>query len=70
MIPKVNQLIEDFDRLGYVVEEELATVLLLTLDLNKPILLEGPPGVGKTEAAHIYLLPEGPPAVWVCSGLT
>ena len=54
MIPKVNQLIEDFDRLGYVVEEELATVLLLTLDLNKPILLEGPPGVGKTEAAHIF----------------
>lgn len=53
MIPQVNQLIEDFDRLGYVVEEELATVLLLTLNLNKPLLLEGPPGVGKTEAAHI-----------------
>lgn len=53
MIPEVNQLIEDFDHLGYVVEEELATVLLLTLNLNKPLLLEGPPGVGKTEAAHI-----------------
>ncbi len=53
MIPKVNQLIEDFDQLGYVVEEELATVLLLTLNLSKPLLLEGPPGVGKTEAAHI-----------------
>jgi MoxR-like ATPase len=53
MIPQVQQLIEDFDRLGYVVEEELATVLLLTLNLNKPLLLEGPPGVGKTEAAHI-----------------
>ena len=53
MIPKVQSLIEDFNQLGYVVEEELATVLLLTLELQKPILLEGPPGVGKTEAANI-----------------
>ncbi len=53
MIPEVSKLIEDFDKLGYVVEEELATVLLLLLKVNKPILLEGPPGVGKTEAAHI-----------------
>lgn len=53
MIPEVSQLISDLDQKGYVVEEELATVLLLTLKLKKPILLEGPPGVGKTEAAHI-----------------
>ena len=53
MIPEVSKLISDFDALGYVVEEELATVLLLLLKIKKPILLEGPPGVGKTEAAHI-----------------
>ncbi len=53
MIPEVSQLISDLDKKSYVVEEELATVLLLTLKLKKPILLEGPPGVGKTEAAHI-----------------
>jgi MoxR-like ATPase len=53
MIPAVDHLIEDLDKLGYIVEEELATVLLLTLELEKPILLEGPPGVGKTEAARI-----------------
>lgn len=53
MIPEVTRLIEQFDQLGYVVEEELATVLLLMLKLEKPLLLEGPPGVGKTEAAHI-----------------
>ena len=53
MIPEVNDLIEQFDQLGYVVEEELATVLLLILRLQKPLLLEGPPGVGKTEAAKI-----------------
>jgi MoxR-like ATPase len=53
MIPEVAQLIERLDELGYIVEEELATVLLLALKLEKPLLLEGPPGVGKTEAAHI-----------------
>jgi MoxR-like ATPase len=53
MIPDIKELIERFDQLGYIVEEELATVLLLMLKLEKPLLLEGPPGVGKTEAAHI-----------------
>lgn len=53
MIHEVQELISRFDDLGYVVEEELATVLLLTLKLGKPLLLEGPPGVGKTEAAKI-----------------
>lgn len=53
MIQEVSKLIASFDKLGYVVEEELATVLLLLLKIQKPILLEGPPGVGKTEAAHI-----------------
>ena len=53
MIPEVKELIQRFDQLGYVVEEELATVLLLMLNLQKPLLLEGPPGVGKTEAAKI-----------------
>jgi len=36
-----------------VVEEEFATILLLMLKLKKPLLLEGPPGVGKTEASQI-----------------
>ena len=53
MIAEVQKLIGCFDELGYIVEEELATVLLLMLKLKKPLLLEGPPGVGKTEAAHI-----------------
>ena len=53
MIPEVKELIHRFDQLDYVVEEELATVIFLTLMLKKPLLLEGPPGVGKTEVAHI-----------------
>ena len=48
-----NDLIELLDQLGYVVDEELATVLYLMLKLEKPLLLEGNPGVGKTEAAYV-----------------
>ena len=53
MLPEIALLIRKLDKLNYVVEEELATILLLMLKLKKPLLLEGPPGVGKTEAAHI-----------------
>jgi len=48
-----NDLIEILDQLGYVVDEELATVLCLMLKLEKPLLLEGNPGVGKTESAYV-----------------
>ncbi|MBS1544424.1 MAG: MoxR family ATPase [Bacteroidetes bacterium] len=53
MIPEISRLSESFDRLGYVVDDELATVLYLMLQLKKPLLLEGHPGVGKTEVANI-----------------
>lgn len=48
-----SQLIPDVENLGYILEEELATVLYLMLQLEKPLLLEGNPGVGKTQAAYI-----------------
>ncbi|MEM7374434.1 MAG: MoxR family ATPase [Bacteroidota bacterium] len=48
------QAIKDgFDQLGYVADQELATILFLSLNLRKPLLLEGNPGVGKTEVANI-----------------
>ncbi|MBO0939049.1 MoxR family ATPase [Fibrella sp. HMF5335] len=37
----------------YVADDELATALFLMLRLGKPLLLEGPPGVGKTEIALV-----------------
>jgi len=38
---------------GYVGDEEIATALFLADELNKPILIEGEAGVGKTEIAHV-----------------
>jgi MoxR-like ATPase len=48
-----SQIIEALDRNQYVAEEEFATALYLLLKLHKPLLLEGPPGVGKTEIAPV-----------------
>ena len=42
---------EQLARTGYLVDEELATVVYLGDALGKPIMLEGPAGTGKTELA-------------------
>jgi MoxR-like ATPase len=36
---------------GYLVDEEIATIVFLAGALEKPVLLEGPAGTGKTELA-------------------
>jgi MoxR-like ATPase len=48
-----TQIIEALDKQHYVAEEEFATALFLLMKLHKPLLLEGPPGVGKTEIAPV-----------------
>jgi len=48
-----EELIRFLDDHQYVADEEMVTSLYLLLKLNKPLLLEGPPGVGKTEAALV-----------------
>jgi MoxR-like ATPase len=41
------------ERLGYFADAGLCTALALALRFGKPLLLEGEPGVGKTEIAHV-----------------
>ena len=36
---------------GYIASDTIALTLFLAAQLEKPILVEGPPGVGKTELA-------------------
>lgn len=49
----MSSITAGFDRLGYIADEELATILFLVIKLRKPLLLEGNPGVGKTEVANM-----------------
>jgi len=43
----------------YIAGDEIATVLYLAQELQKPILAEGPAGVGKTELAKAWALASG-----------
>jgi len=43
-----------FAESGFVAAPEVATSLFLAENLGKPLLLEGPPGVGKTEIAKLW----------------
>ena len=45
----------------YLVEEGLATVVFLALRVRKPLLVEGEPGVGKTELAKALAAALGAP---------
>lgn len=51
MTKSKEQLAEALAKTGYVADDGLATALLLTEMLNRPLLLEGEAGVGKTEVA-------------------
>jgi MoxR-like ATPase len=47
----VDSLTDDLRQGGYLADRGLATALLVSLSLHRPVLLEGEVGVGKTEAA-------------------
>ena len=49
-IPDAAALLAALDSTGYLADEALATALFLAARMGQPILLEGEPGVGKTEA--------------------
>jgi len=53
LIKSAKEIIAALDKHQYVADEEFATILFLLLKLQKPLLLEGPPGVGKTEMALV-----------------
>src|ERR1700687_4357363 len=49
----VGGLTEILRQGGYLADRGLATALFVSLSLNRPILLEGEVGVGKTEVAKV-----------------
>jgi len=51
LVPDVDSLLHSLDGIDYLADPGLATALFLAVRMPQPILLEGEPGVGKTEAA-------------------
>jgi MoxR-like ATPase len=51
LLNSVETIQSGFDQLGYITSSQIATAVYLAAQLGKPILVEGPPGVGKTELA-------------------
>lgn len=49
----VEQIKSAFEQQGYIADQETVVTAYLALKLKKPLLVEGPPGVGKTEIAKV-----------------
>ena len=47
----ITSIQKNFERSGYICNSGIATSIFLAERLQKPLLVEGPPGVGKTELA-------------------
>ena len=49
--PDIDAVVRALQGVGYFADRRLATAVFLALKLERPLLLEGEPGVGKTELA-------------------
>jgi len=52
-LSSVADVIEQCAAVDYVCSKETATAVFLMVQLQRPLLVEGPPGVGKTELAKV-----------------
>ncbi len=53
MFESVDNVITSLEKQGYICDKRIATVVFLAQQLGKPVLIEGPAGVGKTELAKV-----------------
>jgi len=51
VFPSIDELRQKFQVAKYIVDEVTLTQVYITGELRKPVLIEGPPGCGKTELA-------------------
>jgi len=53
MFKSVEDVIQQLSDQDYLCDKQIATVVFLAQQLDKPVLVEGPAGVGKTELAKV-----------------
>jgi len=59
MFANVDEVSQRLSSVGYLPSREIATAVLLADRLEKPVLVEGPAGVGKTELARAFAAASG-----------
>jgi MoxR-like ATPase len=63
MFESVEDVQKRLEGQGYICDRRVATVVFLALHLEKPVLVEGPAGVGKTELAKVVAGAAGRPLI-------
>lgn len=53
MFSSIDEVIERFAKNSYIASRRIATVIYLANAMKKPVLVEGPAGVGKTDLAKV-----------------
>ncbi len=63
MLDRIEELKKQMTKAEYICNEKTATVLYLAQALQKPVLVEGPAGVGKTAIAQAFSRMKGVPLI-------
>jgi MoxR-like ATPase len=63
MFDSVDDVVSQLGRQGYICGKNIGTVVYLATMLEKPVLVEGPAGVGKTELAKVVSAASGRPLI-------
>jgi MoxR-like ATPase len=59
MFESIDEVIERFANNSYIASRRIATGVYLASAMKKPVLVEGPAGVGKTDLAKVLALSVG-----------
>jgi len=59
MFSSIEDVVERFAKNNYITSRRIATVVYLAAAMGKPVLVEGPAGVGKTDMAKVLALSLG-----------
>ena len=59
MLKSIEEITDKFKEESYLIDKDVATVVYISVMMNKPILVEGPAGVGKTELGKVLATSQG-----------